>query len=137
MATRKTKSRNPDGNPADEDDFDLSESIARRIVVFAEMNNLSFRDIETRGGLAKGSVAAIVSGRRAGATTVKLIVRVAKVLGVDVGFLITGLQAKHKQPSFSDPEPSALRQLSFPTEEAAQPSRAARPLQRRTKRPRR
>lgn len=128
------KTRNPHGNVADEDDIKLSMDIARRITVLCEMHGFTLRDLEVRSGLANGSLAGVVSGRRAGATSVRLVLRIAEALGVDVGFLITGRARRHGQPLGTSGDGSSQLSL-FEQAAAGPPTHAPRPLKSRKKPP--
>ncbi len=130
MATRKA--RNPAGNPIDEDDIAFSEGISRRVATLCEMRGFTYRDVEREAGLSNGSVAQLVSGKRAGSTTLKLIWRVARALGTSVDFLCDGT-AGHRARA---PSGDAESQTAFQFEQAlGQPKRSRPRLKSRTKKP--
>ena len=126
MASRKT--HNPTGNPVTDDDLAFSEDFARRVKTECEQQGRTFRDIERAIGAADGAVAQLVSGRRAGATTLKLAWKIAKALGESLDFLCDGksihrgaslsagasqgalkLEPPPKAPSRSSPRPASRK----------------------------
>lgn len=135
-AMASTKKRNPDGNVADDEDRQISEAIGRQIALLCELHGLSLRGLEQRAGLSNATLASLVSGRRAGGTTVRLLCRVAEALGID--FVISNrdrirVSVRHEKP----PKSGDASQLELPRVRttAGSLTHAKRPLKSRRKKP--
>lgn len=103
MAINKTSVRNPKGNPLEDDeDVALSEGVSRRIKTLCELDGMTLRDLERKVGCSDGTIAQLVSGRRTGATTLKLVYRIAKELHTSLDFLCDGHMPQRKKGIRSD-----------------------------------
>ena len=125
MTRAKTKIRNPIGNPADDEDIAFSEGIARRVVTLCEMRGFTFRDVERIAGVSDGTVAQLVSGKRAGSTTLKLVWRIARALGTSVDFLCDGRTTAHRGRGPN--EDDGASQTAFQFESGLAPPTRSRP----------
>jgi transcriptional regulator with XRE-family HTH domain len=120
MPKKKPKPGNPDGAIVDDSAIRLSNDFGERIALLCRVRDISVAQLEEACGLSRGSLNAIVSGRRAGRLSAWIAVLVADALHADIGFLITG--RSHDSSSWQrttdavSPWPRALPRLAKPLE---------------------